>query len=223
MKGVKPVRGQMSDSFRAAFFIILSGGFQDAYTYTCRGEVFANAQTGNIVLLSTALFQREWQTMLKYLIPVLAFLIGTAVAEWIHIRLKCYEKIHWRQIILLCEVVLLLAVGFLPPVFEPLANALVSFVCAMQVQTFHKVRGHAYASTMCIGNLRAGMEALCAYFRVRDKEILQKVLTYFSVILVFGVGAGLGSILTLTLGCRAIWICCLLLSVSFGMMFVPEK
>ena len=93
----------------------------------------------------------------------------------------------------------------------------------MQVQTFHKVRGHAYASTMCIGNLRAGTEALCAYFRVRDKEILQKALTYFSVILVFGVGAGLGSILTLTLGCRAIWICCLLLSVSFGMMFVPEK
>ena len=76
---------------------------------------------------------------------------------------------------------------------------------------------------MCIGNLRAGTEALCAYFRVRDKEILQKALTYFSVILVFGVGAGFGSILTLTLGCRAIWICCPLLFVSFGMMFVPEK
>ena len=111
----------------------------------------------------------------------------------------------------------------MPQRLDALANALVSFVCAMQVQTFHKVRGHAYASTMCIGNLRAGTEALCAYFRVRDKEILQKALTYFSVILVFGVGAGLGSILTLTLGCRAIWICCLLLSVSFGMMFVPEK
>ncbi len=31
-----------------------------------------------------------------------------------------------------------------------MANALVSFACAMQVQTFRKVRGHAYASTMCI-------------------------------------------------------------------------
>ena len=50
------LHGQMSDSFRAAVFIILSGGFQDAYTYFCRGEVFANAQTGNIVFLSTALF-----------------------------------------------------------------------------------------------------------------------------------------------------------------------
>ena len=223
MKGIEPFRGQMSDSFRAAIFIILSGGFQDAYTYTCRGEVFANAQTGNIVLLSTALFQKEWPTVLKYLIPVLSFLIGTAVAEGIHIRLKNYEKIHWRQIILLVEIVLLGVVGALPPAVEPLANALVSFVCAMQVQTFHKVRGHVYASTMCIGNLRAGTEALCAYFRVRDKEILQKAVTYFGVILVFGVGAGLGSILTVALGCRAIWLCCLLLSVSFGMMFVHEK
>ena len=223
MKAVKPFHGQMSDSFRAAICIILSGGFQDADTYTCRGEVFANAQTGNIVLLSTALFRQEWQTVLKYLIPVISFLIGTAVAECIHLRFKSYEKIHWRQIILLCEILLLLAVGFLPHSLEPLANALVSFVCAMQVQTFHKVRGHAYASTMCIGNLRAGTEALCAYFRVRNKEILRKALTYFGVILVFGVGAGLGSILTVALGNRAIWLCCILLSVSFFMMFVHEK
>ena len=149
--------------------------------------------------------------------------MGTAVAEVVHIRLKTYEKLHWRQIILLCEIILLFGVGFLPPAVEPLANALVSFVCAMQVQTFHKVRGHAYASTMCIGNLRSGMEALCAYFRVRDKVILQKALTYFGVILVFGVGAGAGSVLTLALGCKAVWVCCILLSVSFGMMFVPER
>ena len=223
MKGLEPFHGQMSDSFRAAVFIVLSGGFQDAYTYTCRGEVFANAQTGNIVLLSTALFRQEWPTVLKYLVPVLSFVVGTAVAEGIHLWLKSYEKIHWRQIILLVEIVLLGVVGALPPAVEPLANALVSFVCAMQVQTFHKVRGHAYASTMCIGNLRSGTEALCAYFRVRDKEILQKAVTYFGVILVFGVGAGLGSILTVALGCRAIWLCCLLLSVSFGMMFIHEK
>ncbi len=35
MKVAEPfhLHGQMSDSFRAAVFIILSGGFQDAYTY----------------------------------------------------------------------------------------------------------------------------------------------------------------------------------------------
>ena len=34
--------GQMSESLLTASFIILSGGLQDAYTYLCRGKVFAN-------------------------------------------------------------------------------------------------------------------------------------------------------------------------------------
>ena len=215
--------GQMSDSFRAAIFIILSGGFQDAYTYCCRGGVFANAQTGNIVLLSTALFQREWPAALKYLIPILSFMLGIAAAEIVHIRLKHYEKIHWRQIILLCEVVLLLAVGFLPQRVDALANALVSFVCALQVQTFHKVRGHAYASTMCIGNMRSGTEALCAYFHTGDKEILHKALTYFGVVLLFALGAGVGSTATLHWGAGTIWLSCGLLTVSFLIMFIHDE
>lgn len=213
----------MSDTLRTALFIILSGGFQDAYTYCCRGEVFANAQTGNIVLMSSACFIGDWATVLKYLIPVLSFLVGTAAAEMIHLRFKPCEKIHWRQIILICEMVLLFSVGFLPHRIDPLANALVSFVCAMQVQTFHKVRGHAYASTMCIGNMRSGMEALCAYFRVHDKEILKKALTYFSVIGIFAVGAGIGTFVTKMIGDKAIWICCVLLFISFSLMFVSEK
>ena len=51
---------QMSDSFRTALFIVLSGGFQDAYTYRCRDAVFANAQTGNIVLMSSHMFSGDW-------------------------------------------------------------------------------------------------------------------------------------------------------------------
>lgn len=218
----KGVRGQMSDTFRTALFIILSGGFQDAYTYFCRGRVFANAQTGNIVLMSSAVFDGDWNTALKYFIPVVSFLIGTAAAELIHIRFKTFEKIHWRQIILAVEIILLFAVGFMPHGLNPTANALVSFVCAMQVQTFHKVRGHAYASTMCIGNMRSGTEALCAYFRVRNREILAKALTYFGVIAVFAVGAGAGTLITHIIGDKSIWFCCASLSVSFVMMFAAE-
>ena len=215
--------GQMSDSFLMSAFIILSGGLQDAYTYCCRDKVFANAQTGNIVFLSTALFQKDWPNVVKYLIPVVSFLIGTAAAELIHIRFKTYEKIHWRQLILIDEIVLLFAVGFMPQKLDPLANALVSFVCAMQVQTFRKVRGHAYASTMCIGNMRSGTEALCVYFHTHDREVLKKALTYFGVIGIFAVGAGLGSVLTARFAEKGIWVSCLLLAVSFLMMFVREE
>ena len=213
----------MSEAFRNCIFLALSGGFQDAYTYICRGEVFANAQTGNIVLMSTHFFSREWGEALRYLIPILSFLLGTCVAELIHRKFKSYEKIHWRQIVLIIEMILLTCVGFMPHSLDAAANALVSFVCAMQVQTFRKVRGHAYASTMCIGNMRSGTEALCAYFHTRDKEILHKALTYFGVVLLFALGAGVGSIATLHWGAGTIWLSCGLLTVSFLIMFVHDE
>ena len=214
---------QMSESLLTASFIILSGGLQDAYTYFCRGKVFANAQTGNIGLFSAYLFSGEWARCLHYLIPVLAFMVGIFAAECIHRHYKYMEKVHWRQLIIMIEIVLLFAVGFLPQEVNTFANALVSFVCAMQVQTFRKVRGHAYASTMCIGNMRSGTEALCVYFHTHDREVLKKALTYFGVIGIFAVGAGLGSVLTARFAEKGIWVSCLLLAVSFLMMFVREE
>ena len=215
--------GQMSDKFRSAVFIILSGGFQDAYTYCCRDGVFANAQTGNIVLMSSALFRGEWDKVVKYLVPIISFLIGIAVAELVHIHYKRYERIHWRQIVLIEEIILLFIVGFIPENLNALANALVSFVCALQVQTFHKIHGQPYASTMCIGNMRSGMESLCAYLRSHDREALTKSLTYFGVIGVFAAGAGIGSVLSSAIGHGTIWVCCGLLMVSFCLMFIHEK
>lgn len=216
-------RRQMSDAFRTALFIILSGGYQDAYTYCCRGKVFANAQTGNIVLMSVNLFDGDLQKAVRYVIPLLAFLAGIIAAESVHHRFKNIEKIHWRQIVILCEIIMLFAVGFMPQGLNAAANALVSFVCAMQVQTFHKVRGHVYASTMCIGNLRCATESLCAYCRNHEPETLRASLTYFGVIAVFALGAAAGSVAAAQLNIHAVWICCALLLVSFGMMFFPME
>ena len=113
--------GQMSDTFRAAVFVTLSGGFQDAYTYISRGQVFANAQTGNIVLLSAALLRGDWAVCLKYLIPILSFVLGTMAAEFIHIRFRNFRQLHWRQLVLLQEIVFLCAAMSMP---VPCASAI---------------------------------------------------------------------------------------------------
>ena len=44
-------RVQTSEALRVGLVLALAGGYLDAYTYLCRGGVFANAQTGNMVLL----------------------------------------------------------------------------------------------------------------------------------------------------------------------------
>ena len=68
--------GQMSEAFSTMVFLTLSGGLQDAYTYCVRGQVFANAQTGNIVLMSQRAFAGDLAGVLRYLIPLLAFALG---------------------------------------------------------------------------------------------------------------------------------------------------
>ena len=63
-------RGQMSESMLTIAFLTLSGGLQDAYSYCVRGKVFANAQTGNIVLMSGHFFEGQWKTGIQYLMAV---------------------------------------------------------------------------------------------------------------------------------------------------------
>lgn len=67
---------QMSESLALGIVLTLAGGFQDAYSYNCRGKVFANAQTGNIVLLGQNLATGNWQSAVRYLLPILAFIGG---------------------------------------------------------------------------------------------------------------------------------------------------
>ena len=223
MNSKKKRRGQMSEAFCTAMFLSLSGGLQDVYTYLFRGKVFANAQTGNIVLMAVHAFAGEWGRVLHYLVPLCFFALGVFAAELMHQKLQNLQRLHWRQLVVLCEIVMLFVVGFFPQEWNLMANALVSFACAMQVQTFRKVNGYAFASTMCIGNMRSGTEALCVYFHTHDREVLKKALTYFGVIGIFAVGAGLGSVLTAHFAEKGIWVSCLLLAVSFLMMFVREE
>ena len=151
------------------------------------------------------------------------FALGVAVAEAIHIRYREAKRLHWRQLVLVVEILLLFGVGFLPNTLDLAANALVSFACAMQVQAFRKVHGYPFASTMCIGNMRSGMESLVVYFHLHDRKILYKALHYFGVILLFAVGAGLGAQAVAVFGNRTIWFSCALLLVSLCFMFIQDE
>lgn len=214
---------QTSETFVLSAILAMSGGFQDAYTYNVRKEVFSNAQTGNIVLMSQHIMMGELMKGLSYLFPVVAFALGVLVAERIGHRYKGAKRIHWRQIIVAIEIVVLLAVGFIPERYDMLATMLVSFSCSMQVQAFRKVNGYGYASTMCIGNLRSGTESLSIYLREKQHGALKKAAHYYGVIFIFAIGAGIGGICSLHIGIRAIWISSILLAMVCAMMIKEHR
>lgn len=213
---------QMSESFLNSAVLAVSGGFQDAYTYFTRDKVFSNAQTGNVVLMSQEFMAGNFIGGIKYLLPFLAFGLGVLVTEQINARYKMAKRIHWRQLIILIEIAILAIVGFIPHSLNMAATVLVSLSCAMQVQAFRKVNGFAYASTMCIGNLRSGTDALSAFLREKRKEPLIKAFHYYGIIFFFAVGAGIGGNLSVAWGIHTIWVSCILLLISMVFMWYEK-
>ena len=72
---------QTSESFRLSALLSFSGGLQDAYTYNMRDKVFANAQTGNVVLMSQNLMQGNFMQGLHYMCPLFSFAAGIFIAD----------------------------------------------------------------------------------------------------------------------------------------------
>lgn len=211
---------QMSETHLLGLLLALIGGFLDAYTFICRGKVFANAQTGNLVLLGIQLMERSWNRAFYYLMPVLAFVAGIFICEMIQSRFKWDERIHWRQLVVLIECLCLFTAGFLPlGTCDAIVNVMVSFVCALQVEAFRKMNGNSYATTMCTGNLRSATENLYRYLKDRDHRRLINSLQYYNVILFFIAGAAIGALLSLHLGKNAVWVCVLGLLSVFAAMF----
>ena len=126
--------------------------------------------------------------------------------------------VHWRHAVLLVEAALLFAVGWMPQQMNLAANILVSFVCAMQVEAFRELEGNAYATTMCIGNLRSAMENFYYWRKTKEDVRRHKASVYFVVIIFFLIGAAAGGVLSRHLGEATILLCCPPLLLAFALM-----
>ena len=130
---------QMSDSFYLALLLTLSGGFLESYTYISRDKVFANAQTGNMIKLAMGITDLNVQEVFRYSLPIIAFVIGIVISCILRDRYKENKKVHWRQIVLVIEMLILVSVSLIPiGNLNFIANIFVSLICAMQYEAFKR-------------------------------------------------------------------------------------
>ena len=155
------MKKQTSETIELGIFLALAGGFMDAYSYICRGGVFANAQTGNILLFGVYITQGNIDKSIKHLTPVLFFSAGIIIAAIFFI------------------------VSQIPLDHNLLANNLTSMACGMQVESFRTMYGNGIATTMCIGNLRSANENIYKFFESGQIISLKKALLYFFIIICF--------------------------------------
>ena len=136
----------MSDALPLGLLLALTGGILDAYTYLNRGQVFATAETGNLVLLGINCAMGQWRRAAYYLLPISSYAAGLLTTLALH-RRSDRLFFHWRQFVVLAECLAVAAAALIPQGgLDPLVNCMIAFISAMQVQTFRKFRGCARAT-----------------------------------------------------------------------------
>lgn len=195
-----------SNSVRLGVLLAIVGGFLDAYTFISRDGVFANAQTGNVVLLAVKAANEDWVGALLYIPPILAFILGVLLSEIVKIPYIREILYSYRRSILILECLVLIFVGFLPKnVPNLVVTVCISFVSSLQISTFNMLDKWAYNSTMTTGNLRTATHAAYVAFIKHDQEAKEKFLKFSIIILSFIFGAFLGTFTTTHLGNTSIW------------------
>ena len=214
-----------SQRMRVAYILTLVGGFLDAYTYFIRGGVFANAQTGNIVKLGIALANGARDKYLFYLIPICSFALGLLTALSIKEVLERKQVRLVRRSILAIEMAVLAVVGTLPlgEGWDLLANSLVSFVAALQYETFTTFRGKAIVTTMSTGNLKKFVDALFEGIVHHDGEKLRRAGLFISIIATFTCGAFVGTRFCDVMGRAAVIPVIVLLGMTAAIITVLRR
>ena len=211
-----------------SLYIFLSfafvGGFLEAYTYLLHGGVFCNAQTGNLVMLALRLVQGRFADAAHYAYSILAYLSGILVSAALPLLFK---KLHFPRIVAVLELLAFAALAFIPQdASDWYTYVSVSFLCALQYNTFTQCRGAAVSTTFCTNNLRQTTLHIFHGIREKDSARLKKSGIYALVILFFALGAAAGALVSDKLGNLSALLCSAVLlpaCVWFFLSASPRK
>ena len=214
-----------SESLRLGIFLAAVGGFLDAYTFICRGGVFANAETGNMVLLALGLTNKNYKSSLMASVQILFYVLGVLVTEAIreHSIKKYNESVKAEKLILVIEAVILFIIGFIPNTIPNIfITSTIAFISSIQISSFRRLVDSPYSTTMCTGNLRTASQSAYLAITKKNKEAQTRAIRYFIIIIFFLVGASLGGVLTVNFGVKSIWFCSILLIISKIIFSIDE-
>ena len=179
-----------------AFLFTIVGGYLDAYSYIAHG-VFANAQTGNIVMLAADLTQERWVKALQHLVPILTFSAGILVVTLLdHCWKEQTARLRFWSAVAEVGVLsfILLFEARLPKEF---VVPMISFAVAVQITSFGSLGSVSFNSGMTTGNLRKTLSALGSALTGQEvAKNRETFLTLGAVCLCFLLGAFTGGSVT---------------------------
>lgn len=209
------------------FIMIITfvGGYMNGYTYITRNNILANMHTANMSKLGINIALGEWLEALHYFIPIITCILGAAFSKLIEAILINFNfKGDWRKFALVLEGIALFLIGLIPRSFpDIIVTNLVSFLMGYQLCLFRNCLGIPFNTTICTGNIRTVGLFLFSALDRESKDSLKKLITFTILTFSFAVGAIPGTLISLTLSIRSVWVCSFILFLQAFWIYIYEK
>lgn len=187
-------------------FLTISGGYIGGFTYFLRGNIFCNAQTGNLLLLAINL--AKWNPkMISYtLSSLISYSSGILISEYLSSRVNKIGVIKWHTCLIAFEILTIIVLGFVPDSAPyEITQLFVNFITAMQFNTFRKAHGLGIATTFCTNHVRQVGSNFIKFLDNRNIQHLHTSLSHLSMIIAFVVGVFCAVVMSKYFSGRAIW------------------
>lgn len=211
----KNFRRDLTPLVFAVFAVV--GGFLEVFTFVLHGGVFCNAQTGNVVMFVLYLVRGDAAAGLRYLWSIAAYILGIVLTAVLPDR----AKVNRPLVMTLVEIAAFVVLAFFPAgASDWYTYAAVSFLCAVQYNTFTQMRGNAVATTFCTNNIRQMFLHLVRGVREKDGAEYRRSGVYLFIVLCFAAGAALGAVAADGMGNWCILVCAACLLPVLALFFV---
>jgi uncharacterized membrane protein YoaK (UPF0700 family) len=189
---------------RFTHYVVSSvGGFLGSYAIFNFYEIFANAQTANMIHLVRDLFDADFGGLAYVLVSMLTYILGNAFC----VLYRKFGRLELRTVSLALDALVILAVGIIIN-FTSTDFALLPIVFAAPIQwnAFSGDAGYASSTIFSTNNLRQATMSLTLYLTEGDKAHLSKSKFFWATLLVFHLGVALQCFASSVFGLRSIWL-----------------
>lgn len=189
-------------------FLMFVSGYFGGFTYTIRGGVFCNAQTGNLLLLALSLGRGMLSRALYYLLPISAYCLGAFVSEAAEYQLRKLRLVRWETLLVGIEMLVVFFLGALPEsVPVQIAQVSINFISAMQFNTFRQTEGVSVSTTFCSNHIRQVGLTLYHSFKRNEEgaRYRKRLFVHLAMIGVFATGVVTATVLCDRLLGKGVW------------------
>lgn len=192
------------------------GGFWGGYTIFNHLDIFANAQTGNLIKLVLSVCCLQLDAVLYLLSYFGLYILGNAFYAVARKKLGISMKIVSFAVSALA-IALVGILNFTSNSF--LVVMPIFFAAPVQWNAFKTAGKNSSSTIFSSNNVRQAVILLTNYIMNRNRKDLKNARFYWATLLFFHIGVAASCLLSLAVGVHSIWFCFIPLGVAVALYY----